>query len=390
MSNQILFVDDDANILAAYRRKLRQYQIETAQEPEAALQLLKGDASYAVIVADMQMPRINGVAFLNQAKSLAPDATRIMLTGNADQQTAVDAVNRGAIFRFLTKPCPTEVFTATLDAALEQYRLVTAERDLLQKTLRGSIKVLIDLLAMLDPEAFGQALTLKARAGSLAKILNVPRAWEIEIASMLYPIGQITLPQELRQKVASRAALTTKEKQIVVEAQASSHDLLSHIPRLESIGKILRMIHSPLTPGGKPTNDEEPPQGSRILKALIDLAAHEASGSSVGDAITVMHKRASQYDPDVLKRLAEAVVDAPEANPQPTDIRSLEAGFILAQDVVTDTGILLIRKGATVSEAVKMAIRNYHSLGHLEGPVMAIHAGKYATRNQNADARKAS
>ncbi|MDH3748454.1 MAG: response regulator [Gammaproteobacteria bacterium] len=106
MSNKILFVDDEPNVLQSIRRSLRkQFDLDTAEGGEEALRMLKANGTYAVIVSDMRMPGMNGVELLSQARKDSPDTVRMMLTGNADQQTAVDAVNHGDIFRFLNKPC---------------------------------------------------------------------------------------------------------------------------------------------------------------------------------------------------------------------------------------------------------------------------------------------
>ena len=86
---------------------------------------------YAVVVSDMRMPGMDGVEFLAWARAQHPDTVRIMLTGNADQGTAMAAVNKGAIFRFLTKPCDPELFGQTLDQAVRQHQLLTAEQSLL-------------------------------------------------------------------------------------------------------------------------------------------------------------------------------------------------------------------------------------------------------------------
>ncbi|MFH1417727.1 MAG: response regulator, partial [Planctomycetota bacterium] len=136
MSKKILCVDDDPNILNAYRRGLRRlFEIETAEGGAEGLEAIASQGPFAVVVSDMRMPGMDGIQFLTAVKKRAPESVRIMLTGNADQQTAMDAVNEGSIFRFLTKPCPPEHLAKALTAGIEQYRLITAEKELLGKTL---------------------------------------------------------------------------------------------------------------------------------------------------------------------------------------------------------------------------------------------------------------
>src|SRR5713226_129196 len=97
---KILFVDDEPNILAAYQRQLRKhFSVEIAVGPVAGLAALQNPRDFAVVVADMRMPEMNGVEFLVKVKTAAPETVRMMLTGNADQTTAIEAINEGSIFR---------------------------------------------------------------------------------------------------------------------------------------------------------------------------------------------------------------------------------------------------------------------------------------------------
>jgi DNA-binding NtrC family response regulator len=141
-------VDDEPNVLAAFRRQLRTcFDIETAEGPELGLQTLRENGPFAVVLSDPRMPGMNGPQFLAAVKQLVPDTVRMMLTGQAGLNDAVAAANEGNIFRFLTKPCPQEVLFKALEAALEQYRQVMAERELLEKTLHGVNNVLTEILS---------------------------------------------------------------------------------------------------------------------------------------------------------------------------------------------------------------------------------------------------
>ena len=123
MAETILFVDDDANFLASLRRSLRGLDIETESDPALALEKVTARGRYAVIVADMRMPGVDGIRLLATAARKSPETVRIMLTGHPDMSTAIDAVNKGQVYRFLTKPCSTVALKETLDAALIQHRL---------------------------------------------------------------------------------------------------------------------------------------------------------------------------------------------------------------------------------------------------------------------------
>lgn len=99
----------------------------------------------------MQMPNMNGAAFLTEVRKRCSDVSRVLLTAQADIESACAAVNRGQTFRFLTKPCPPEELRAALNDAVAQHRLITSERVLLEQTLVGSVRALSEVLALVHP-----------------------------------------------------------------------------------------------------------------------------------------------------------------------------------------------------------------------------------------------
>lgn len=116
---KVLLVDDVPEQLTAYRRLLRgSFDIVTAGDGASALDILRQSADIEVIVSDMSMPCMSGIEFFVHAAELAPDAARIMLTGNADMNATIDAINRGRIFRYLRKPCPAKELIAAIEAGL--------------------------------------------------------------------------------------------------------------------------------------------------------------------------------------------------------------------------------------------------------------------------------
>ncbi len=135
MSDRILLVDDEHQVLNAYRRTLRgRYTIDVADSAAAALQMVATQGPYAVVISDMRMPNMDGVQLLSLLRQSNPDMVRIMLTGNADQQTAVDAVNKGEVYRFLTKPCDRETLQSVIDAALREHEEKLAAKEKLARS----------------------------------------------------------------------------------------------------------------------------------------------------------------------------------------------------------------------------------------------------------------
>jgi PAS domain S-box-containing protein len=136
---KVLLVDDEPNMLAAYRRFLgKQFVAETAEDAESALGILAERGPFAVVVSDLHMPGMGGVEFLAAVRERYPDAVRVLVTGHARLQDAVNAVNEGHVFRFLTKPCTPPALAATVAAAAAQHELIVSDRRCVDQALRAS------------------------------------------------------------------------------------------------------------------------------------------------------------------------------------------------------------------------------------------------------------
>jgi len=125
MNRNVLFVDDESNVLDAYRRQMRKtFIIETALGAGPGLQML-AERDFAVVVSDMRMPGVDGIDFLADVARRWPNVVRVMLTGNADVPGAALAVREGCIFRFLTKPCAPEALMMVLESAVREHASLT-------------------------------------------------------------------------------------------------------------------------------------------------------------------------------------------------------------------------------------------------------------------------
>jgi response regulator RpfG family c-di-GMP phosphodiesterase len=311
MTKKILCVDDEANVLAAFQRQLRrQFEIETAQGGEQGLALIAAQGPYAVIVADMRMPGMNGVQFLTRVREIAPNSTRIMLTGNVDQKTATDAVNAGNIFRFLNKPCSPETLGQALTAGIEQYRLITAEKELLENTVRGTIKVLTEVLGMVNPLAFGRASRVQRRVRQLVAELQIEKSWEMEVAAMLSQLGWISVPEAVLHKSYAGEALSEEEARMVKAYPRTGYDLIANIPRLESIASAIAYQEKHYDGTGQPDDDKKGidiPLGGRILKVVLDFERLESSGLTPTVAFERLQQDSRFYDPELLTALRRIV-----------------------------------------------------------------------------------
>jgi FixJ family two-component response regulator len=131
---KILFVDDEPAVLDGYQRLLRnQFHVNAALGGEQGLTLIQNAGPFAVVISDMRMPGMNGAQFLARVRGRAPNTARMLLTGHADLDVAIEAVNEGEIFQFLTKPCEREILVKAIRGALEKYRVVVAEKEIVRK-----------------------------------------------------------------------------------------------------------------------------------------------------------------------------------------------------------------------------------------------------------------
>jgi response regulator RpfG family c-di-GMP phosphodiesterase len=361
MTETILCVDDDANLLEGLKRQLRkQFTLETALSGEAGLAVLKAQGPLAVVVSDMRMPGMNGAQFLAQVRELAPDTVRILLTGQTDIQDAIAAVNEGNIFRFLTKPCSPEVLASALQAALQQYRLVTAERTLLEQTLRGSVKVLTDVLGLVNPVAFGRATRLKRYVLHIARHLHLSDVWRFELAALLCQLGCVTLPPELLKKVHAGQALSVEEQRMYAHHPMVGYELIRHIPRLEVVAEMIARQQEPYAHREALQTVQERDQvlmGAHILKVVLDFDGLVARGMSHHDAVVALSQHADAYG--MVAALRDMELEETETVAQLVTVRDLYPGMILDENIRAKTGLLVIAKGHEVTYAMMERLRSY-------------------------------
>jgi response regulator RpfG family c-di-GMP phosphodiesterase len=362
----VLCVDDEPQMLNALALNFgRQYRLHTAASGQAGLALIDQHPELAVIVSDMRMPEMNGAAFLAQARTKLPDATRLLLTGYADAASAAAAVNEGQIFRFLTKPCSPADLKAAVDAAVRQHELITAERVLLQQTLHGSIHALTDVLALANPLLFGRATRVKQLASELAEAVQLPERWQVEVAALLTHLGLITLPAELADKVYHGTELEPAEQEMLDRTPKIADQLLGHIPRLEGVRMIIAARTRPfrLSEYVQPNAVEAlAARGAQILKVALDYDSQIAAGASPDVALGTLRARSSQYDPALLEVLtASHATGTNPAEVHEVPLSALRPGMVFADEVRTTNGLLLVPAGTEVTTAFLERLRNYRA-----------------------------
>jgi response regulator RpfG family c-di-GMP phosphodiesterase len=372
MAEKILMVDDEPAVLQGYQRLLRnEFNIDTAVGGAGGLISIAENGPYAVVVSDMRMPEMDGVKFLSTVKVTAPDTVRIMLTGNTDVETAIQAVNEGNIFRFLTKPCSKEIFARTLTAGLMQYRLVTAEKELLEKTLHGSIHVLTEVLSLVNPTAFSRAVRVQRYVAHVVERLALRNPWRFEVAAMMSQLGCVTIHPEVMEAVYADRTLSPEEQAIFDGHPKIGSDLLSSIPRMEPIAWIIAHQNQPPPVEGD-INDVETADmrlGAHILRVALAFDELLRKGVSKTEAAHRLARRFHTLDNRIFEALVELEPEVEEMEVRSCHIDDLSVDMILNQDVRTHTGLLIVARGQEVTLPLRLKLKNFHEKGALDPTV---------------------
>jgi len=372
MTEKILFVDDEENILHSLKRELRKrFQIVTAGSGAEALAILKEEGPFAVIVSDMRMPVMDGIQLLTAVKDIHPDTVRLMLTGNADQGTAIEAVNKGAIFRFLNKPCPTTTLVMALALALRQYRLVTAEKELLDKTLKGSITVLSEILSLANPIAFSSALRIKELVVLIAERLQLNTLWQFEIAALMSQIGCITIPSDILNKIFANQAIDEEEEAIYNNHPKVGAKLVEKIPRLETVAQIIahQFLSYEAFDSCKDLS-EDICTGAQMLKISCDFDTLRHRGMKRPQILRHFEEQVGMYNPEMIQILAELQLDSEREQTLSIELRDMAVGMIVEQDIIATNGALIAPKGQEVTWSLLQGLKSFSRQVGIREPIL--------------------
>lgn len=366
---RVLCVDDEPMILDGLKRTLRpECSVSTASNGAEALEILRRDTNFDVILSDLRMPGMDGAEFLHQARQFAPDASRILLTGHADLESAIEVINQGRVFRFLTKPTTREVlFTAVRDGA-ELRSLRQVERLMLEHTLRGAVKALSDLLMLTSPVAFGRATRVRERVMELAEAARVVDRWQVDVACTLAWVGLVAVPDDaVTRWLAGQASAA--DLGLIDKVPQMSADAIAGIPRLEQVRiTIARQTHR--MDASRP--EDPPPWGSRALKIAQDFQAWMAKKVSPTQALTSMRGDRGAYDRELLELFAGKIGASAPAQVQATKIDDLRVNMTLAENLYGSSGVLVLAEGSVLTPVLLQRIANLHDRVGLREPVKVI------------------
>jgi len=361
MNRRILLVDDEQAVLdSLYRQLCFDFDISIADSGRKALQVMETSPKFAVILSDRRMPAMDGISFLTRAKAISADTVRLMLTGNADQKTAVDALNDGCIFRFMNKPCGIDVIKNSLQAGLDQFQLITAEKDLLSRTLLDSTKLLTELLSVTDPVAYGRSSRTCRWSRQCAVKLQLDKPWEVELAAAFSQIGSLATPDVSND--------SNRDDPLLLDV---SQRLVAEIPRLETVAEIIAFdLNS--------TND-----GESALRQEIRLNAQVFRGTLAIDRLLTDEsltaimafkqlRDTETFCQQVLDALESVILSELNAKCESVAVHSLPENAILAEDLYSDEGVLLLSKGQQLVPPLCERLLDYWESGRLTASVSIL------------------
>jgi CheY-like chemotaxis protein len=372
MNEKLLFVDDEPSVLEGYKRMLgREFSVDTAVGGFLGLASIAEHGPYAVVISDMRMPQMDGAHFLARVRETSPASVRLALTGYADIETAMGAVNEGNIFRFLTKPCSKENLLKAIEAALVQSRLIHTEDHLLENTLRGCIHILAEMLSFSNPAAFGRAMRLRRFVQHVEHRLQLAPSWKFEIAAMLSQLGCVTLNSDLVNAAYSGDSLTQQDQQKYDAHPSIAGEMLSHIPRMEAISQMIAYQTDPdaRVKANSPEEKHEIEFGIQLLRAGLAYDRFLGKGYSPTETCALVRNTAKGIDQFILDSL-DNLEPSVSMRARECAITELSAGMILQEDLRMSNGMLIIAKGHELTFQWIERLKGFLQRGVIRGKIV--------------------
>lgn len=408
----LLLVDDEPSILSALRRLLRSqgYTIHTAESGKAGLEILEHHP-VDLVVSDMRMPEMDGARFLEQVRKRWPTTMRILLTGYADVNSTIDAINCGEIHRYVAKPWDDNDLLLTIHDALDRQRLVNENARLLALT-QAQNEQLKDLNANLEDkvrqrtaeiEQINSFLNLandrlkqnflisikmfsglmELRAGTMAghsrrvadlcrKLavhmgVNAKEQQDIFFAALLHDIGKIGFPDALLVKPVSR--MTGDDLSVYRKHAAAGASALMPLDELKDVAHIVRSHHERFDGQGFPdgTAGLNIALGARILSVVNDYdglqigtLAERRLGAEEAKTM-IAQSRGKRYDPQIVDAFIEMLGGLAKeiVLERPVSHADLKVGMVLSRDLVSREGVLLLSADYILDLSLIRQIQDY-------------------------------
>jgi response regulator RpfG family c-di-GMP phosphodiesterase len=378
----ILVVDDAPDMLRLLANLLKdRYRVQIASCGVKALELAVGNPPPDLILLDVMMPGMDGYEVCRRLK--CHPSTReipvLFLTARDREEDEETGFEVGCV-DYLLKPISPPLVLARIRTHLEQRRLRLAERELMEKTLKGSLAMVVELLSLVNPSAFGWARDMADLSEQVGAALEMEEPWMVGLAAVLSQIGVLTIPDSILGKVRNRMMLNSEERETFNRVPEIGYQLLRNIPRMEEVAEVIHYAQKNYNGTGFPMDDrqgEEIPLGSRVLRVTFDFMTRLSAKESPSAAARNMLHHTAWYDPMVLRALKD-VVDHGEwasAIPLKTEgihevaVEDLQVGQVIAYSIETANGLLLLRGNTTLMPSQLERLRNFAKVGAIANKV---------------------
>lgn len=348
----------------------KEFDVTTASSGQEALELMSSEPDWDIVMSDMRMPGMDGAQLLSKAREMAPNTVRILLTGQADTESAISAVNDGQVFRFMSKPCSPMALRKVLGEAADHRNLLTAEKKVLESTLSQSLLVLSEVLGTVHPLAALRCERLRGVVQHLCQFLKIDGGWQLDLAAALSHLGCIPLPGPLVRSGIRSEELSESDQRAWDEHPEWGAELIAAVPRLQAVSHIIRnqrtkppeeWVKRPLT--------EWPIDvfGAEVIRTTLDYLVALSKRDSVQDVLASMGRDRS-YQAALIEALAD--VPAVDTSGQERSIKAtdLRAGMTLLEDLNAKGGLTLACAGATVSHTLVRLAQNFSARDELQEP----------------------
>lgn len=353
----LLCVDDEPRVLKGLDLQLSfDYTVRTAAGGAEGLALLEAHPDCAVIISDMRMPLMNGAQFLAQARELTPDSTRMLLTGYSEMNDAIDAINKGGIFRFLTKPTKPDDLKAAVAAAMRQWELIRSEKVLLEQTLHGAVGALIEALEIASPEIFSRARRIEAAVRHVATELGLTPVWEVALAGLMLRLGWIAIPNETTARFLAGAPSSRSDQAMIDETYATSARLVGRIARLEGVAAI---ISEACAPSGLV-------DGPTVVRAAAEFDDLCRRNTRPAMALAEME---GSYPAPVLEALSTWDGAGQAFELVELGVRDLRSGMVIEKDVIDRRDKLLVQAGVELTDTTIQRLINFARSQGVQEPI---------------------
>ena len=368
MTHKLLFVDDERHLLNGIERVLGfDYELDTAESGQEGLDAIRERGPYSVVFTDMRMPHMDGMQFLEKARQLAPNSIYVMLTGNNDLETAVNAINQGQVFRFLNKPCEEQELSGVIQDALRQFELVQAEKELLHDTFVGSVRVMTDVIDAIQPELAGRGERIQENIAALCQGSGIEERWEFKLAGRLSTLGVALLPESYRLCLERNDHDSAIAIEVSCRAAKLAGTILQDVPRLKDVAEICkRREHTTngLISTQSPSDSEEIVSvGVVLLQAASLWEELSRRGLAASEIRETVHQLLPQLPDAMLKLMGNSDASASGCETIGVSPERLEEGMVVGEDVpCPERGELLIRKGQRLNQVTIQKLQSYEDL----------------------------